>query len=148
MNFLDFFENHKKQEIEHFYHLVQIAMADEVFTEQEKDALYNIGHKIGFSDPEVDIMIKESSKKTGFVPPYELYKRFERMYDIMKMVLSDGIIDEKESRLANNLAEKYGFTENEIPDLLGHIIEGIRNGLDEEDSFNSYKKKKAAKQRI
>jgi hypothetical protein len=56
------------------------------------------------------------------------------------MVLSDGIIDKNEMRLATSFAIKSGFNENEIPGLLLLLISGIKQGNDEDDLFELYKK--------
>jgi hypothetical protein len=58
----------------------------------------------------------------------------------VKMILADGVIDKNEMRLANDLAAKSGFQESEIPSLLVLLIRGIKEGKDEEDLFESYKK--------
>lgn len=57
------------------------------------------------------------------------------------MVLADGKIENNEMRLATGLALKSGFTETEIPALLALLINGIKNGEDEEDLFKLYKKR-------
>jgi len=56
------------------------------------------------------------------------------------MVLVDGIIDKNEMRLANNFAMKSGFPDDEIPKLLVLLISGIKEGKDEDDLFEKYKK--------
>ncbi|MGE5428535.1 MAG: hypothetical protein ACM3O8_11620, partial [Methylococcaceae bacterium] len=72
---------------------------------------------------------------------YELKKRFEQMYAIVKMVLADGKIDSNEMRLATNIALKSGFTDAEIPVLLSVLIGGVRNEEDEDDLFDQYRKR-------
>lgn len=131
----------RNQDEEHFYHLVQLAIADGVIHDDEMQMLHRCGRSIGLSDLEIDDTI-ESTKKTTFIPPYELSKRFEQMYDMVKMILADGKIDNTEMRLVTGLALKSGFNENEIPGLLGILISGIRNGDDDEDLFKVYNKKR------
>lgn len=142
MNTLEQFDHqNKKQDKAHFTHLIQVALADGNVDETEKEMLHRLGKKMGFTDPEMDNLI-ESTKNAMFVPPYELYKRFEQVYDIVKMILADGKIENSEMRLATNLALKSGFNEKEIPGLLILLIDGIRKGEDEEDLFEVYKKKR------
>jgi hypothetical protein len=74
------------------------------------------------------------------LPPIELSKRFEQVYCIVKMAVSDGVIDKSEMRLATSFAMKSGFTENEIPKLLLLLINGIKQGNDDDDLFELYKK--------
>lgn len=144
MNTLEQFDHpNKLQDKAHFIHLIQVAMADGKVDETEKEMLQRLGRRMGFTDPEMDDLI-ESTKNSMFVPPYELSKRFEHVYDIVKMILADGKIDNSEMRLATNLALKSGFLEQEIPGLLILLIDGIRKGKDEEDLFEAFKKKRVA----
>ncbi len=139
MDLLDF-SNHsiKKDNIEYFVQLVRIAMADDILSNNENELLHRIGKKIGFTDPEIDNFINTAGK-ANFIPPYELSQRFGQVYNIVKMTLADGIIDKNEIRLANSFAANSGFKETEIPNLLVLLINGIKQGIDEEDLFETYK---------
>lgn len=143
MNISEYFDHHlKKQDKEHFKNLLRVAMADGIIDQKESEALRRIGRKMDFTDSEIDNLI-ESTRNSSYNPPYELSLRFEQMYDIMKMVLADGVIETNEMRLANCFASQSGFNESEIPGLLALIIEGIKEGKDAEDLFIAYKKKKS-----
>ena len=135
----------KKQNREYFIHLVRIAKADDIITNNELELLHQIGSKLRFTDPEIDTLI-ETTSKSDYIPPYELSERFEQVFEIVKMTLSDGIIDKNEMRLASNFASKSGFTENEIPNLLVLLISATRQGRDEEELFGQYKKERKARQ--
>ena len=137
LNYLDY--SAKQQNIEYFIHLVRIAKADDIVSNSESELLHRMGKIIGLTDTEIDTLI-ESTDKSDYLPPYELSRRFEQVYGIMKMVLSDGIIDKNEMRLATSFAIKSGFSENEIPGLLLLLISGIKQGNDEDDLFELYKK--------
>ena len=142
MIILDHFDHQeKKQAKEHFMNLIQVAMADGIVDQKETEMLHRFGRKMGFTDPEVDNLI-EAAAKSDHNPPHEFSKRFEQVYDIVKMILADGIIDENEMRLARGFATKSGFTENEVPRLLEMLINGIKQGIDEDDLFIAYKKQR------
>jgi uncharacterized membrane protein YebE (DUF533 family) len=142
MNILEQFDHHgKKQDKVHFMNLIQVALADGIMDQKELEMLHRYGRKMGFTDPEIDTLLDLASKSV-YSPPYDLYKRFEQVYDIIKMVLADGVIDKNEMRLANSFATKSGFTESEIPNLLVLLIRGIRQGIDEEELFEIYKKER------
>jgi hypothetical protein len=57
------------------------------------------------------------------------------------MILADDKIDNMEMRLAGGLALQSGFAEGEIPALLSLLINGIKEGEEEEDLFKQYKKR-------
>lgn len=142
MNLFNHFDHPgKKHNTEYFSHLVHIAKADEILSNTELDLLHRIGRKLGFTDPEIDKLINTKSK-SDFIPPYELSKRFDQVYEIVKMTTADGVIDKNEMRLARNFAVKSGFEENEIPKLLSLLLSGIKEGKDEEDLFEIYKKER------
>jgi uncharacterized tellurite resistance protein B-like protein len=140
MSYLENFDHPlKKQNKGFFSHLVKIAMADGIIWPTELELLHQMGRKLGFTDPEIKNMI-DTAAKQDYDPPYELLKRFEHLYDIVKMTLADGQIDENEMSLAKGFAVKSGFKESEIPALLVMIMCGIREGKDDEDLFEVYKK--------
>ena len=141
MSMLEHFDHpNRKQDKEHFKHLIQVALADGIIEDIELKMLHRLGKNMGFTDPEIDDLL-ESTKKSAYNPPYELAKRFEQLYGIVKMVLTDGKIDNNEMRLTTGLALKSGFVEAEIPAVLNLLINGIKNGEDEEDLFKDYKKR-------
>ena len=145
MNFLEHFDHpERKQDKEHFTHLIQIALADGKIENSELEMLYRSGKKLGLTKEEIDVLL-ENSRKSAFIPPYELSKRFGQLYDIVKMVYADGQVNSNEMRLATGLAIKLGFAEAEIPFLLTLLINGVKTGEDEEELLEMYKKKRLVK---
>jgi hypothetical protein len=131
----------KKQNSEYFIHVVRVAKADDYVSDTEIDMLHQMGRKMGYSDLEIDSLI-QATNKSDYIPPYQLFNRFEQLYGIVKMILADGVIDNTEMRLATNFALKSGFTEKENPRLLVLLIGGIRQGKNEEELFEEYKKER------
>jgi len=145
MKFLEHFDHpERKQDKEHFIHLIQMANADGKIDDSELEMLSRMGNKLGLTATEVDDLL-ETSKKSEYIPPYELSKRFEQLYDVVKMIFADGKIDDNEMRMANGLALKSGFAEEDIPVLLSVLVDGIKNGDDQDDLFALYKKRRMAK---
>jgi len=139
METLKHIDNHNRQQDKaHLSHLIQIAMADGKMDSSEKEMLYKIGRRLGITAYEINMLI-ESVKNSAFIPPYELSKKFEQMYELIKMLLLDGSIDNREMRLASTIAFKYGFTENEIPRLLAKLLGGIKLKKSVDELFESYK---------
>jgi DnaJ-domain-containing protein 1 len=133
----------KKQNIDFFVHLVRIALADDIVSKNEMELLHEIGTKLGFSDHKIDYMIA-TTDKSDYIPSYELSERFEQVFEIVKMMLVDGLIDKNAMRLASGFAIKSGFIENEIPRLLVLLISGIKEGKDEEELFEAFRKGRRA----
>jgi uncharacterized tellurite resistance protein B-like protein len=142
MNILNFSDHSiKKQNMEYFVHLIRIAMADDIISNTEMGLLHRLGKKLGFTEPEIDNLIAATGK-SDYIPPYELSERFEQVYEIVKMTMADGVIDNNEMRLATSFASKSGFKESEIPHLLVLLISGIKEGKDADDLFDVYKKER------
>jgi uncharacterized tellurite resistance protein B-like protein len=145
MKFLEHFDHpERKQDKEHFIHLIQVANADGKIDDAELQMLRRMGSNLGLTDPEIDDLLIPSGQ-SAYIPPYELSKRFGQLYDIIKMVFADGRIDDNEMKLATGLAVKSGFEEEDIPVLLAVLIDGIKNGEDEEDLFARFKKKRMSR---
>jgi hypothetical protein len=143
MSYLKFFNHAPKTENkEYFVNLVSMAKADDIITCDELELLQWIGKNMGFTDYEIDTLIK-TTDKSEYSPPYELSKRFDQVYQIVTMAMVDKVIDNREMRLAASFAGKLGFSENEIPTLLAMLIYGNNVGIDEGDLFEIFYKKRA-----
>jgi hypothetical protein len=140
MNILNFFDHpEKKKNKEYFVQLVRSAKADDIIVNSELELLHRTGKKLGFTEPEIEILIKETDK-LEYTPPYELAKRFDQVYDIAKMILADDTVDSNEIKIAEGFALRSGFSEQEIPNLIALLLRGIKEGKDEEELFEIYKK--------
>jgi hypothetical protein len=125
---------------DYFVHLVCIAKADDIITSAEFDLLQRIGKNLGFSDTEIDTLINTPGSP-HYNPPQELSKRFEQVYEIVKMAMVDKVFDSQEMRFASSFAIKSGFNESEIPALLAILIYGNNVGIDDGDLFEIYYKR-------
>lgn len=145
MKFLEHFDHpERKQDKEHFIHLIQVANADGEIDDAELQMLHRMGGNLGLTNPEIDDLLV-TSKQSAYIPPYELSKRFEQLYDVIKMVFADGRIDDGEMKLAAGLAMKSGFAEEDIPVLLTVLMEGVKIGEDPDDLFTLFKKRRMGK---
>lgn len=127
----------KKMNIEYFIHLIRISISDGTINLSETKLLNELGKELGFTADEIRNLI-ETTGKSDYVAPFELSKRYEQVYNIVKMALADGKINKNELKLASNFAEKSGFKESEIPKLLVHLIGGIKDGKTKEVLFDDY----------
>jgi uncharacterized tellurite resistance protein B-like protein len=135
------FSNHSilKQNLEYFVLLIRIAMADGAICAAESEMLYKIGRKLGFTDLDIGNLIA-TTEKAECIPPDEFSKRFEQVYDLVKIMLADSKVNRTEVHLANSFAAKIGFIESEIPKLLLLLINGIKQGKEVKELFDSYER--------
>jgi uncharacterized tellurite resistance protein B-like protein len=140
MSILNVFDHPgKRQNREYFIQLVRSAKADDIIHNSELELLHRIGSKLGFTEPEI-INLIEQTDKTDYIPPYELAKRFEQVYEVVGVIMADGKVDDSEMRLVTGFAVKSGFSDDEIPGLISLLIQGKKDGRDEEELFDQYKK--------
>ena len=141
MSLLNYFDHHDRRESkEHFLQLVQVASADGVIDKSENEFLHRMGNHLGFTDPEIDELILKKETKS-YVPPYELKKRFHRLYDVVAMALADGVLYTNEINMLKKLAVASGFNNNDIDQLINLLINGIKYGKNEDDLLKAFKEK-------
>ncbi len=140
MSFTDFIsDNGRRINKENFIHLVQIAQADGTIDKRENELLHLYGRKFSLTNPEIDSLIK-SEESHIYAPPYELEKRFEHLYDVMQIMLSDGKISNEERNFFTKLAIAASFKDETIPFLIDLLSNGISEGKDEEDLLAAFRK--------
>lgn len=145
MSFTDFItDNGRIINKENFITLIQVAQADGSIGTGELSLLHRYGRRFSLTDPEIDRLIA-SEVSHAYKPPYELEKRFAHLYDAAMVMNADSIISEEEKRLFRKLAIAGSFSEEVIPRLLDFILDGIREGLDEEELFEKFRKAKYLK---
>jgi uncharacterized tellurite resistance protein B-like protein len=139
MNFSDFITNHgKRVKKEAFIHLVNVSRVDGKITSEELGLLHGEGKKFGLTDPEIDRLI-ESEREHHYHPPYALEDKFDHLYNIAELILSDNEISQKERKLIRRFAIEAGFSDEKIDELIEIIINGIRQETDEDELFRKFK---------
>ncbi len=139
MNFSDFITDHGKRVLkEHFLHLIQVSLIDGKVSQPEMDLLYKQGKKFGLTDPEIDILIK-SEFQHHYDPPYSLNHKFDQLYNIAEMILSDEEIADSEKRAVKRYAIAAGFKDKHIDGLIDLLIKGIMNNQTEDSLLSEFK---------
>lgn len=139
---LSYFDSHaKKHNRDYFIQLLNIAKADGTISESESTLLHRLGKRLGFTDEEIE-HIMANPGQSSYHAPVELAQKFEQFYDVVKMILADGIVTDEERKIASHFAVASGFQESETALLMDVLVTGIRNGVDEDDLFSEYKKKR------
>lgn len=141
MNFSDFITDHGKRiSKEHLIHLIQVSRTDGKISSDEMELLHKEGKKFGLTEPEIDTLIL-SEKEHHYQPPYSLSEKFDHIYNIAGMILADDVIDAAEMKMIKRFAIEAGFADNIVEDLIALVLEGVKNGEDEEKLFKTFKTK-------
>ncbi len=131
------FERKKEKERKsHFKNLVVLAAIDGKIDEREKELLYHIGRHWGLRLGEVSSVITEifsKPEKIKFVPPKNTAERIEQLFDLIYMMLIDGVIDEREFDFCTVVSVKMGFPPSMVHRIVTDIIEKIKEGATKEE---------------
>lgn len=139
MNFSDFItDNGKRVNREHFIHLIQVSQIDGKISNSELELLHKQGRKFGLTDPEIDTLIK-SEFQHHYDPPYSLHHKFDQLYNITEMILSDKGISESEIRAVKRYAIAAGFKDKHIDGLIDLLLKGITNNQTEDSLLSEFK---------
>lgn len=100
----------------HIANLVALAQIDDELHDAEIDFIYKVGRKYGLKDRHITNIL--NGKDTIKVEmPGEHSDQVNQLFDLVGMMLADGIIEPVETEFVNGVAKRYGFT-NEIIDRL------------------------------
>lgn len=110
MPILDLY-NHseKRRNLAHFAALASLAAVDGDINPPESEIIDRFASKLDITEAE----FKEVMKKENKYPieaPFEMEKRYERMYDFFSIIFSDNEIEQEEIDLVTKYALAVGFT--------------------------------------
>ena len=64
-----------------------------------------------------------------------LMNRYKRFFRLIQMMLSDGIIGEKQDKLIHRFAIGLGYSEERTEEIYDQTIEFVKNKVDFDDAF-------------
>jgi uncharacterized tellurite resistance protein B-like protein len=104
-------------EIEHFRNLVSLSAADGKIEEAERVALSKIAYERGIPMDRMNVMLNHADEYTYLIPQnmIEREKQLEEMIEFAKV---DGDFAKAELELISIVAEKLGFSKEELDTFL------------------------------
>ncbi|MBO9701083.1 MAG: TerB family tellurite resistance protein [Sporocytophaga sp.] len=122
------FESKKDKKFkQHLRNLVFLAKVDGKLNEVERDLIFRIGLKYGLKDYFIAELIEEIPD-FDFRLPASDYERFDQIYDLVQLMVSDGIVDDHELDFCVDMAERLGFRKAVVGVLVRKISQGVSNG--------------------
>lgn len=118
----------RKQDMGHFRNLVLLAQVDGIVDDSELLLLNKIGQRIGLSYTQIGNIL-DNPNDYNVMPPVSKDDRYENMIDLIRMVMADSIIDEKETVLLERFAIQIGYKDIEDIDVES-IVALINRGED------------------
>ena len=128
----ELFESKKKKQIKnHIKNLVSLSSADGNIDDSEKEILIRIGTKKGLTRDEIQKII-DNPGNVDFLPATSDDERFEQIYDLVELMLADGVAEDNELHFCVEMAEKLGFRKTVVTVLIRKITLSLLEGLDKE----------------
>ncbi len=128
-----FFENEQAKKIKgHLLNLAALAKADGHIDAREMNFIISVGKKNGISASEVQALVSGAAKGTSNDLPTNDSERFDQIFDLVDMMLADGVVDDTEMDFCIMMAEKLGFRKAIVGVLVRKISQGVKDGLPRE----------------
>jgi len=124
-----FFESEETKKLKsHIANLGALAKIDGHVDPTEIDFIVLIGTKHGMKAAEVRNLISSTAKREMQLPANDS-DRFNQIYDLVEMMLADGIVDEAEMDFCISMAARLGFKKSIVGLLVRKISTGVKDGL-------------------
>jgi uncharacterized tellurite resistance protein B-like protein len=104
-------------EIEHFRNLVSLSVADGKIEETERVALAKIAFERGIPMDRMNVMMKHAAEYI-FLIPQNMIDREKQLTEMIEFANVDGEFAKAEYDLITHVAEKLGFTKDELDHFL------------------------------
>ena len=124
-----FFENDQAKKIKgHLLNLAALAKADGHIDEREMSFILAVGKKNGMSAADIKELVSGSKGASAELPSNDS-ERFDQIYDLVHMMLADGVVDDNEMDFCIMMAEKLGFRKAIVGVLVRKISQGVKDNL-------------------
>jgi uncharacterized tellurite resistance protein B-like protein len=120
----------------HFLNLYSMALADSKFDEKEISILYKLGEERGIPKETIDALLLNPPLSENLTLPNSLTEKVEYLYDYAKMILADGVVDEKEVNMLEKFCTKFQFQEENVSTIAQLLIEAARNNTPKNELLN------------
>lgn len=113
----------------HIVNLGALAKIDGHLDSAEIDHIISIGIRKGMKPQEVRSLLADNGDIKLTMPNNDM-DRFDQIYDLVEMMLADGIVDDSEMDFCLDIATKMGFRKSVVGVLIKKITTGVKDGLD------------------
>lgn len=107
--------------------LFTLAIADGFVSPDELALIYEKGKAFGMDGVAVDDVIR-NPHRVSFTPPVSLIDAIARLYDLARVLLSDGTIDPREVSTMQSFAKRFQIRDDLIDPIVAALVEEVRAG--------------------
>jgi len=117
----------------HLRNLVALARIDGHLHDDEVKFLYKIGEKYKLKNWQIKSILEKENDAEILIP--EDYKqKVGQLYELVGMMMADGVIDDREMEFCNLMVGKYGLKPGIIQKMIGYY----QNGEEEFKDWNTF----------
>ena len=109
--------NTKEKKVAFFQNIVLVAIADRYVDKMESDFLVELGNQLGLTEADT-LPISDNLPGLKFVIPEESLQRSMELEILVKMVLQDGVVEDREYDLCLEYSRQVGFTKENLDELI------------------------------
>lgn len=132
----NFFESEQTKRVKnHITNLGALARIDGHLDPTEVNYIIAVGQKNGLKPDDVRALIANGEKVQVHIPDNDS-ERFDQIYDLVEMMLADGIVDDNEMEFCMMMANKLGFRKAIVGVLVRKISMGVKDGFSREHIKN------------
>jgi uncharacterized membrane protein YebE (DUF533 family) len=132
----NFFESEQTKRVKnHITNLGALARVDGHLDATELNYIIAVGQKNGLRPDDVKALIANGDKVQVHLPDNDS-ERFDQIYDLVEMMLADGIVDDNEMEFCMMMASKLGFRKAIVGVLVRKISMGVKDGFSREQIKN------------
>lgn len=114
-----------KEKRSRFKNMINLALIDGHFDDEERAFLQNQGINLGLSIRDVEAVLNHP-ERVQFVVPKDPDERIGHLHELVIMMLVDGSIKQEEMDFVQTLAVGMGFRPSAVPQMLEMILESAR----------------------
>ncbi len=129
MELLDLFTGRKKKLAKgHMRNLIEVAYSDGEFDTLEVDYLLSLAGRFKISEAELK-SIKDNPESIDYEAPHRDLQRFEHLYQLVNMMMMDGVIHDKELEICKKYAQRLNLRPEFVDDMVLAIPESREKEL-------------------
>lgn len=120
--------NNQPDQIEgHLSNLIAVALSDGTIDDSEWNRIVLIAKNRGVSEQALGIF-RNNIHKARFTPPVDFEEKVKQIFELVEVMMADGVIDPEEVQLCRKLAERYNLLPRIVNDMVARIPQLIAEG--------------------
>ncbi len=114
----------KKRGKAHLKNLLELAMSDGQFDDIEAEYLLSLAQRFNISENELK-RLKENAETIEYNPPVNEREKFDHLHQLVRMMMMDGEIHDREMEICKVLAGRLGLKSELVDDFIQVIGDDV-----------------------